>query len=521
MFLDQVLALSFSSYLAMLGAAFVFYSLSNKYCHGINHIPGPFLAAYSDYWRFFLVWGRRPELTHVKLHAKYGEFVRIGPKTVLVSNWNAVRKIYGLNSGYIKSGFYPVQQNIAKGKPLLSLFNTTDEQFHSKLRRSVANAYSMSTLVQFEPLVDSTIDAFITQINKRFADKAGPAGVADFGTWLHYYAFDVIGELTFSKRLGFIDQGKDIEGIIGTLEKMLDYFAIVGQIPWLDRLFFKNPILLWCNDHGVVDTTSPVAVFAKARMASRLEKDTQSGNVTEQKTTQLRKDFLDRFLEANRKDPSFISDERVLALTVANIFAGADTTAITLRTVFYFLLKNPECLNCLLSELEDSDLGPHDRILSWDRTRKLPYLSAVIQESLRMHPAVGLPLERVVPASGLDVDGLFVPPGTIVGTTARAIHAKSSIFGADPEKYNPERWLIASEIKRAEMNNALFSFGMGARTCIGKNISLLEMYKLVPTVLRQYEITFANDDSDWALHNAWFVKQTNFHVLFKRRAECS
>lgn len=122
-----------------------------------------------------------------------------------------------------------MQQGIAKGKPLLSLFNTTDEKFHSKLRRSVANAFSMSTLVQFEPLVDSTIAAFVRQIEQRFVDKTGDDGVVDFGTWLHYYAFDVIGELTFSKRLGFIDEARDIDGIIGTVEKALDYFSLVSR----------------------------------------------------------------------------------------------------------------------------------------------------------------------------------------------------------------------------------------------------------------------------------------------------
>lgn len=121
-----------------------------------------------------------------------------------------------------------MQQNIAKGKPLHSLFNTEDEKFHAKLRRSVASAYSMSNLVTFEPLVDSTIAAFITQLRNRVVDRAGEDGVLDFGTWLQYYAFDVIGELTFSQRLGFVDQGKDIEGVISVLERMLNYFAVVS-----------------------------------------------------------------------------------------------------------------------------------------------------------------------------------------------------------------------------------------------------------------------------------------------------
>jgi hypothetical protein len=154
--------------------------------------------------------------------------------------------------------------NISKGKPLHSLFNTQDEQFHAKLRRSVANAYSMSNLVTFEPLVDSTIDAFVTQLEERIVDRPGEDGVLDFGAWLQFYAFDVIGELTFSKRLGFVDEGRDIDGVISTLERMLNYFSIVGQNPWLDRMFLKNPILLWLGDIGVINTNSPVVVGSRS-----------------------------------------------------------------------------------------------------------------------------------------------------------------------------------------------------------------------------------------------------------------
>ena len=105
------------------------------------------------------------------------------------------------------------------------MFNTTDEKFHAKLRRAVNNAYAMSTLVQFEPFVDSTTTEFLNQLSHRFADQ--PGKVCDFGEWLQFYAFDVIGELTFSKRLGFLDRGVDVDDIIGNLEKALAYFAVV------------------------------------------------------------------------------------------------------------------------------------------------------------------------------------------------------------------------------------------------------------------------------------------------------
>lgn len=86
----------------------------------------------------------------------------------------------------------------------------------------MSNAYAMSTLVAFEPLVDETTLAFLEQLKRRFAGRPGDEGICDIGVWLQYYAFDVIGELTYSKRLGFLDRGVDADDIIGNLERLLN-----------------------------------------------------------------------------------------------------------------------------------------------------------------------------------------------------------------------------------------------------------------------------------------------------------
>lgn len=87
----------------------------------------------------------------------------------------------------------------------------------------------MSALVKLEPLVDSTTTVFIDQLSRRFADQATSAGLCDMGVWLRWYAFDVIGEMTFSKRIGFLEQGKDVECTIARFEKRLKYSAIVSK----------------------------------------------------------------------------------------------------------------------------------------------------------------------------------------------------------------------------------------------------------------------------------------------------
>jgi hypothetical protein len=88
----------------------------------------------------------------------------------------------------------------------------------------------MSSLVQFEPLVDSTITELVTQMHSRYANQSGDTGLVDFGAWLQYFAFDVICELTYSKRIGFVERGADVEDILADLQKFVNYSAVVRLV---------------------------------------------------------------------------------------------------------------------------------------------------------------------------------------------------------------------------------------------------------------------------------------------------
>lgn len=263
------------------------------------------------------------------------------------------------------------------------------------------------------------------------------------------------------------------------------YFQ-VGQMPWLDKLLMKNPIRMWMSAHGIGQKVAPIPAFAGKRIFSRVSAKKSIESLSAK--SKLPPDILDRFLLLKEKDPEFFNDKLILGLMVGNVFGGADSTAITLRTVFYHLLKSPHTMKALLKELDGEHFSRDDGIALWKETRELPYLTAVIQESLRLHPAVGLPLERIVPATGLQVGPYFLPAGTIVGTSAWVLHQKESLFGPKCQEFRPERWIEASEQRRSEMNSAMFAFGMGNKECLGKSISYLEMYKLVPTILRRYTV---------------------------------
>jgi hypothetical protein len=76
--------------------------VKNRFNNGLNKYPGPFLASVTNWWRLWDVYGRRPELTHIALHKKYGDVVRLGPNSLSFSDPKALKVIYGLNKGFIK-----------------------------------------------------------------------------------------------------------------------------------------------------------------------------------------------------------------------------------------------------------------------------------------------------------------------------------------------------------------------------------------------------------------------------------
>lgn len=104
------------------------------------------------------------------------------------------------------------------------LFNTPDETYHRLMKKPIASIYSMSNLITFEPYADSTLRVFFEQLDRRYAQTGQEC---DLGTWLQWFAFDFMGEITFSHRLGFLEQASDVDGIIGDIR---DHFEAATPV---------------------------------------------------------------------------------------------------------------------------------------------------------------------------------------------------------------------------------------------------------------------------------------------------
>lgn len=119
-----------------------------------------------------------------------------------------------------------------------SLFTTRDPIAHKNLRKPVASKFSMTSIRTLEPLTDQCTEIF----TKAMCDLEGRA--VDLGAWLQWYAFDVIGAITFRHRFGFMEERKDVRNMIAGIDAVLPYAGIVGQIPALHPWLAGNEKLM-------------------------------------------------------------------------------------------------------------------------------------------------------------------------------------------------------------------------------------------------------------------------------------
>lgn len=266
----------------------------------LQNIPGPIIARFTNLYRTLLVYKRNAHEEQLRLHKRYGNLVRLGPDCVSVSGSHTyIPQIYGIGKGLVKSDFYSVFQNVVNGRRAASLVAETNESEHARSKRLIAHAYSLSTLVEYEELVDRTTDVFLGTLEERFTSGKSSDQPLDLGRYLQSFAFDVIGELTFSRRLGFIESGVDVDGIIDAIGANFSYFSVLGQMPWLDEAVLgKNPIYVRYFRKAV---SSPILIFAQGLLKERL-RDLEQGGADEKDQSLDRPDFLSRFLKVRKEE---------------------------------------------------------------------------------------------------------------------------------------------------------------------------------------------------------------------------
>ncbi|KAH7413960.1 cytochrome P450 [Phaeosphaeria sp. MPI-PUGE-AT-0046c] len=441
-----------------------------------------------------------------RLHEQFGPVIRIAPDEVVTTDPEALKKIYRNQGPLSKTDFYTVW-----GAPGLSEqvdnFVQTDERKHSNYRRIVNPVYSLSNVLKSEAYINEVSDLFL----QRMDEHAGRAEVVDLGQWLQMYAFDVIGEIFFGKTFGFLRNSEDHGTYIASLDALIPFVCTVAVAPWHIRPFV-----------GALIAIVPAAVAA-ARSLDLIRTATLTAVGGRMKSIQegvpQRGDIMNQLFDiVHEKGEKVNFSHREIALeTYSAMFAGSDTTAVAFRTTFYHLMRHPTAMAKARNEIDAAIAeGSLSSPIKYSETiSALPYVCASIKEAMRMHPSVGLSMPRYAPEGGVEIGGKFIRAGWRVGMNPAVFHHEEKVFGPEADEFRPERWLESPEDWKA-MDRNLLTFGAGTRTCIGKNISLLELHTLVPEILRRFDLQMSHD-RPWSTCNRWFHKQDGLAVRVKRR----
>ena len=125
-----------------------------------------------------------------------------------------------------------------------------------------------------------------------------------------------------------------------------------------------------------------------------------------------------------------------------------------MQSFFWHILSDPRVYASIQEEIKkavtDGTIPPTGNI-SWNEAQNLPYFQACLKEAMRVRPAVGLNIARLVPPEGAEVDGQVFPGGVTIAVNGWVLHRDKATFGEDAGVYRPERWRgDAEEAKRME-----------------------------------------------------------------------
>ncbi|CAF3430773.1 unnamed protein product [Fusarium graminearum] len=452
--------------------------------HPLSQIPGPYLAKY-----LLKIWTEDVEKDERTLHTKYGPLIRIAPNEISCSDPEAFATIYRFSNALDKAEFYE-PYNTTGFSPNGDVFSCKSDKKHGQSRRITSNIYSMTNVAKSEECINSCSNLPTERLGQ-FADSGNPC---DLGEWLHWYTFDIIGELFYGHAFGFVDEGKGQNDWIKSLDKMIPFVCLMGVGPRILRPFIGLGTMLSSTGEEIRNGVKNIG-----ESSSRLMEEAYASRI-----------------EAPRTDMAQQGD--VEQESYGALFAGSDTTAIAFRSLFYHLMHNPEAYSRLEEEIDQAvDDGRLSMPATYKQASQLPYLSARIKEALRVWPGAQLSLPRTVPPEGLTICDRFIPGGyVVVGINAAVMHFDKKVFGQDADSFNPDRWM---EVARANYRDKyMMAFGGGTRTCLGKNIALIELYKLSPQLIRNYRFGFYDENkTQWHTRNTFFARQEGIVVRVKHR----
>lgn len=437
-----------------------------------------------------------------------GQKVRLTPNIVSFQSAQALRDILSFKSNVQRSKDYEIYQ---KDEMDVSTINTTDVALHHKKRRILNLIFTEKSIRAAGVFIQKHVDRW----NELLTDEEGknwspPKNMAE---WSDYLVFDILCDLCFGSSLDIKEPGENrFRNIPKTIHSYLKFIYPVRSIRLLRRLAGTNIVkisrspcvglLLWLKPRGLnrlleILTPSDVKAyfaFLDESIAARSNAEQESEQLSKG-GKEVRQDMFHFIFHAVDPDTGkrAYSQEELWSEVSLLVGAGSDTSAVTLSSFFFYIVRNPKLYGKLVKEIR-STFDSAEEIVSGPKLSSCKYLRACVDETLRITPVVASGLYRTILPGGQKINGEFYPAGVTV-TISGWPSGRSDEYG-DPNVYRPERWIVdedagvtAEEVAR--ISTYFRPFSAGWSNCVGQNLAILELLLTIARTLFRLDVRAA------------------------------
>ncbi|KAH8795059.1 cytochrome P450 [Hyaloscypha sp. PMI_1271] len=409
-----------------------------RFFHPLAKIPGPFWASITHFYivKYNLFSGRSQFYLQVeKLHQQYGPV--ISPDEIHLNDPGNYEKVYYIKStAPSKAGYFYDAFGLKT-----AAFGTTDNALHRVRRAAINPVFSRKAVLQLEDVNKAKAQGLVRRME------------------------DILSE------------GKPVDLHHGPRGWVLQAFPILGPISNLVTLGLAKRVNTALYHFLQFRKDSPHVRFVKEITAVKK-------SIDERRDKSKHKTIFRQLLDPNATEGHVVPGIEDLTDEAFNILtAAADTTGHTMAILTFYAVSNTVIYRTLAAELKTAFPNRAEN-LDYATLKKLPYLTAVIMEGLRLSYGVPGRLPRTIAAPTATFNGYTVPKGTIVGMSIYLMHRDPDIF-PEPDKFDPERWLDPVRSKR--LDKYLVPFSRGSSQCVGMHLAYLQLYVGIGTIFRKFE----------------------------------
>ena len=266
-----------------------------------------------------------------------------------------------------------------------------------------------------------------------------------------------------------LNEGELFESLRRSLSDLLDFISSPVMSSAFFFSFIQKDFGAWSPWGRILQQRQKIDQLIYALLRERRAESNQN-----------RQDILSLMMAARYNDGQGMSDEELHDELMTLLVAGHETTASALTWAFYWIDHFPKVREKLLQELNTIGVNP-----DLSTVAKLPYLTAVCQETLRIYPIAMTAFVRIV-KTPIEIMGYELPEGTVIVPSIYLAHHREEVY-PQSKQFKPERFL-----ERQYSPYEYLPFGGGNRRCIGMAFAQYEMKIVLATILSEFQVSLVN-----------------------------